>query len=429
MMIASKTIVCQLLIFAICPVVSAQVPLTLQQVLHQVRANSPALRVERFNVNIPQANQVTANLRPNPLLNNQTLFEMNQTPVPGWPTNGTPGLQDRERRQFWLQATKEFDVFNKRPARNRFAEANTTLAVQRVAESERNLLLDAANRYVDAWYAQAQISLLQLAQNNADTMVQLNQVRLRNVAISASDLLRTKLVSEQYKLLLNTTKQELRNRLNQLRFITGSADSVAVTLNDSQLDTTLINRLIDLPIDSLQRLAVAGRTDIRVAQASLETARQNVALQHALARPRNEAGLIWNPQNTILYGGTYVTLELPVYNRNQGGIARSTVLEDQASLLEPFARTRIRLEVENAYQTLVNTHHLLNRYNVISLNADRVLASVQYAYLRGAGTFIDWLQAQRSWFDTRKGYAQAVYSYRQAYIRLLYTTGLISTYP
>ncbi|SOD92455.1 TolC family protein [Spirosoma fluviale] len=414
---------------------SAQTTLTLRQTLQQVRENSPALRVERLNINATQADQITANLRPNPVLNNQTLFQLAQPTGASAPLPGAEGVGvlNRQRRQFWLQATKEFDIHNKRTYRNRFAEANTNLAVQSVAETERGILFDAANRYLDAWYARVQLALLQRAKANVDTLVQLNKVRLKNLVITETDLTRTQLISDQYDIQTRTAQQDVRNRLNELRLVVGVADSINVALNDSIINPAFTNPLslyptVSASADSLLQLAITSRTDVRVAEANLETARRNVDLQQVLAKPRNEAGLIWNPQNSVPYAGVFLTLELPVYSRNQGEIQKSRVLQEQAGQAAALVQTRIRSEVETAYQSFATSRQNIDRYVDIRRDADRVLASVRYAYLRGATTLIDLLQAQTSWFDTQTAYYQALYTHRQNYVRLLYATGQINTY-
>ncbi len=411
----------------------AQAPLTLRQALEQVRANSPALRIERLNVNVAQADQITANLRPNPVLNNQTLFQLSQPA--GLPTDQLTGPLARQRRQFWLQATKEFDIHNKRQYRNRFAEASTNLAVRSVAETERGVLFDAANRFLDAWYARIQLALLQRAKANVDTLVQLNRVRLKDLVISSTDLTRTQLLSDQFDLQTRTARQDLRNRLNELRLALGTTDSITVAMNDSIVDPAFVNAgppgllpVARAGVDSLLRTAVLNRTDVQAAQASLETARRNVDLQRVLAKPRNEAGLIWNPQNAVPYAGVFLTLELPVYARNQGEIQKARVLQDQAEQSARFVQVRFRSEIETAYQSFVSSRQNVDRYVAIRRDADRVLASVRYAYLRGATTLIDLLEAQRSWFDTQTAFYEALYTYRQNYVRLLYATGQISQY-
>ena len=411
--------------------VSAQTPLTLRQTLQQVRTNSPALRVERLNISVAQADQITANLRPNPVLNNQTLFQLSQAnPVPG---ADATGVLSRQRRQFWLQATKEFDIFDKRTYRNRFAEASTNLATRSVTETERGVLFDAANRFLDAWYARIQLALLQRAKANTDTLVQLNKIRLKDLAISSTDLVRTQLLSDQYELQTRTAQQELSNRLNELRLVLGATDSVNVAMNDSIISPAYINPLrlyptVNASPDSLLQLASTTRSDVQVAEANLETARRNVDLQRVLAKPRNEAGLIWNPQNSVPYAGVFLTLELPVYSRNQGEIQKARVLQDQAGQAATFVQARIRSEVETAYQSFMTSRRNVDRYVSIRRDADRVLSSVRYAYLRGATTLIDLLEAQRSWFDTQTAYYQTLYNYRQNYVRLLYATGQINSY-
>ncbi len=431
-MIFRKTII---YLLCICSVVtaSAQTTLTLRQTLQQVRENSPALRVERLNINAAQADQITANLRPNPVLNNQTLFQLQQTPGTLAPGMEGAGVLNRQRRQFWLQATKEFDIHNKRTYRNRFAEANTNLAVRSVAETERGLLFDAANRYLDAWYARIQLALLQRAKANVDTLVQLNRVRLKDLVISSTDLTRTQLISDQYDIQTRTAQQDLRNRLNDLRLVIGSADSINVALNDSIINPAFTNPLslypsVNASADSLMQLAATTRTDVRAAEANLESARRNVDLQQVLAKPRNEAGLIWNPQNAVPYAGVFLTLELPVYSRNQGEIQKSRVLQEQAGQAAALVQRQIRAEVQTAYQSFATSRQNIERYVGIRRDADRVLASVRYAYLRGATTLIDLLQAQTSWFDTQTAYYQALYTHRQNYVRLLYVTGQINAY-
>lgn len=412
---------------------SAQTTLTLRQTLQQVRENSPALRVERLNINAAQADQVTANLRPNPLLNNQTLFQLQQTPGVVTPSGEGVGVLNRQRRQFWLQATKEFDIHNKRAYRNRFAEANTNLAVRSVAETERGLLFDAANRYLDAWYARIQLALLQRAKANVDTLVQLNRVRLKDLVISSTDLTRTQLISDQYDIQTRTAQQDLRNRLNDLRLVVGAADSITVALNDSIINPTFTNPLslyptVSTSADSLLQMAATTRTDVRVAEANIESARRNVALQQVLAKPRNEAGFIWNPQNAVPYAGVFLTIELPVYSRNQGEIQKSRVLQEQAGLAAALVQKQIQAEVQTAYQSFATSRLNIERYVGIRRDADKVLASVRYAYLRGATTLIDLLQAQTSWFDTQTAYYQSLYAHRQNYVRLLYVTGQINAY-
>lgn len=53
--------------------VTAQNNYTLQKALQLAKTNNPILKTEHYNVSIAQSDIITAGLRPNPILNNQTL--------------------------------------------------------------------------------------------------------------------------------------------------------------------------------------------------------------------------------------------------------------------------------------------------------------------------------------------------------------------
>ena len=58
--------------------------------------------------------------------------------------------------------------------------------------------------------------------------------------------------------------------------------------------------------------------------------------------------------------------------------------------------------------------------------SEQIRESVKYSYLKAGTTIIDFLEAQRSWLDTKQQYTDAVFQYRKAYIQLLYSTGTIN---
>jgi len=70
----------------------------------------------------------------------------------------------------------------------------------------------------------------------------------------------------------------------------------------------------------------------------------------------------------------------------------------------------------------------MTKYRNIIEKSETVLQSVKYAYTRGGTTIIDFLDAQRTWFDTQKMYYEALYNYRKNYLQLLSVTGLINQY-
>ena len=97
-------------------------------------------------------------------------------------------------------------------------------------------------------------------------------------------------------------------------------------------------------------------------------------------------------------------------------------VENQLSALEVKVRTEIKIAYENyerQKQNIANFESLLKQSKTI-------LDNVKYSYLKGGTTIVDFLEAQRSWLETQQQYYDTMQSYKQSYIQLLYTTGLIN---
>jgi cobalt-zinc-cadmium efflux system outer membrane protein len=149
-------------------------------------------------------------------------------------------------------------------------------------------------------------------------------------------------------------------------------------------------------------------------------------LQKSKAIPQPELGMIWNPQNSVPYLGFFGTIQLPIWSRNQGEIGKSHVFQQQAEINYQRMELQLRTEVETAYKTFKTYQTNLQRYELLLRESDNVLGTVRYAYLRGATNLIDFLEAQRAWFDTRQNYFETLYNYRKSYIEMLYVTGILS---
>ncbi|MBO9639922.1 MAG: TolC family protein [Siphonobacter aquaeclarae] len=391
----------------------AQTPYSFRKTLDQVRQTNPVLRLQAMDVEATRSDEITAGLKSNPVLNNQTLLQLSSRHLPDG-----GGYLSARNRQFWLQLTKEFDLYGKRERKVRFAKGMTSLSENNLRETSRTVLRDAGLAWVDAWYASVRLDLLLQTQVNLDSLVLLNKVRLRNQVVTTTDLTRTELLAEQNSLQIRTARQNYANQLAQLKLQTGQTDSLQIDLSDPVLTPLLA--------DSLLTFALNQRSDMQVARSGLEAADRNADLQQVLAKPRNEMGTIWNPQNAVPYLGIYLTFELPVFARNQGEIQKSRILQQQAQDLITFTQKRISTELRTALVTLHNHQNTIQKYQQILSQSDKVLASVRYAYLKGATTLVDYLEAQRFWFDTRQTYYDALYEYRKSFVEVLYTSGLIS---
>ena len=414
--IKNLKIICVLCAMSISGTLAAQSFYTLQSAVISAKANSPLLKAEGYNVNFAQSNLITARLHTNPALNNQTLQMTNSKYF-------APGSErfNPLNRQVWWQLTKPFVLPGQRRNRIDVASQNVLLFQKGFGEATRNFSSEVAFQWLNAWILKSRLELLNQAYTNIDSLVKINRARLRNQVITQTDLMRTQLLQEQYRLQIVNNQKDFRNELQRLKFLMGARDSVNVDIN-AAIETTVIPN----DPDSLLAQAMRERTDVQVANLAVQVAQSNIKYQKSLVWPQPELGMIWNPQNTIPYLGFFGTVKVPLFDRNQGEIEKSKFAQRQAEEGVRNAELKLSTEVQAAFQTYQIEKENLKKYEDMLGQSDQVLENVRYAYLRGGTTIIDFLDAQRSWFDIRQLFLDARLSYFQSYIQLLYVTGLIN---
>jgi cobalt-zinc-cadmium efflux system outer membrane protein len=393
----------------------AQTVYTLQQALQTAKSNNPILKREQFNIGISQADITTAQLRPNPILNNQSLQLVQPSRFPenaSW-YNGA-------NRQVWWQVTKPFQLPVQRQNKINFAEQNVRLTEKQYADTERHLFQTVAQKWLDVWTARKQLDLLGTAKSNIDSLANINRLRLKNQVITTTDLSRTELLANQYNIQLKTARQNYQNEIINLKFLMGTADSV-------QIDTTdQFAFAFPSQMDAIVQEALQGRTDIQAIKSTMDVADANIKLQKSNALPTPELGLIFNPQNKVNYMGVYGTIEIPVFSRNQGEIRKSQIVKQQAEQDLRATETQIQTEILTAYKSYQTQKQNVQNFNQLLTQSQTILNSVKYSYLRGGTTIIDFLEAQRSWLDTQQQYYDLLQQYRQSYVDLLNASGMIN---
>jgi cobalt-zinc-cadmium efflux system outer membrane protein len=407
-----------LLLFFICTtgLLSAQSVYSIQSAVLAAKINSPLLKAAGYNVNLAEGNLTTARLHPNPILNNQTLQLIDSKYFP----KGTE-FNNPLNRQVWWQLTKPIVLPAQRRSRIDIASQNVLMFQKGYIDNIRNFASSVAHQWLSAWIIKSRLDLLGQASVNIDSLVNINRARLRNQVITQTDLMRTQLLQEQYRLQISNARKDFRNEIQLLKFLVGSKDSLDVDVN-AAVETTVIPD----NLDTLMNRAMQERPDVQAANMAVLIAQSNIKYQKSLVWPQPELGMIWNPQNTIPYLGFFGTVRVPLFDRNQGEIEKSKFQQLQAE--EGVRNTTLKLstEVNAAFQSYQIEKENLKKYELMLAQSDQVLENVRYAYLKGGTTIIDFLDAQRSWFDTRQLFLNARLSYFQSYIQLLFVTGLIN---
>jgi len=117
--------------------------------------------------------------------------------------------------------------------------------------------------------------------------------------------------------------------------------------------------------------------------------------------------------------GLFFSVPLPVFNRNQGEIARAGSEKEKAARSLTALETTVAGEVASAYEEFESSRQLLIEIerDLLQPTAD-VRTTTTYVYQAGATSLLEVLDAQRAFNDTMDTYFSAQASYRRAQAKL-----------
>ena len=110
-----------------------------------------------------------------------------------------------------------------------------------------------------------------------------------------------------------------------------------------------------------------------------------------------------------------VSIPLPIFNRNQGEIARTGSVITQAQQQQKFVSGQVNTDVRDAWEAVERNERVVKIYEGGTLDAaKRSLEITDYAYRHGAIPLLDLLNAERNYRATELAWRQAVAAYLAA---------------
>jgi cobalt-zinc-cadmium efflux system outer membrane protein len=168
-------------------------------------------------------------------------------------------------------------------------------------------------------------------------------------------------------------------------------------------------------LEELQLKAMQNRPDYRAAQQGVTAANSQYELQKAIGKPDVTVQGNYSHVNGINAATVYSSIPLPIFNRNQGEIARTRFAIAQTQELQKATSDQVMTDIADAYEGLRASDQVVSLYRSSYLDIsqkDRDIAD--YAYKRGAASLFDFLDAERSYRATQLAYRQALAAYLTA---------------
>lgn len=391
--------------------------LTLEQAVAEAMDRNQALLAEKSNIEIARARQITAGLRPNPVVtaSTQTLNLFGAPYSPDSPLGPN---------QFTLHTDLTLETAGKRQRRIGLAGEDLALSEAAFRESLRQLISEIRSSYVDVQLARESLALARQTLESFQKLVSINEARL-----NAGDLAEVELERSRVALLqVSAAEQQARLRLEEakarLRLGLGRKE------DSGDFDVEEAFRDGPAPADPSEALARAlrQRPDLQAQRISVARAEADFRLQRANARPDYTVGAEVSRQWVAGIAGNSmgfsVSVPLPVFNRNQGEIARAERETEQARRRLAAAELAVRTGVATAYQRCLSHGELVRRIEADMLaRARRVLATTRYSYERGEASLVELLDAQRAFNEAMQTYNEARANYARSLLELESATG------
>jgi len=252
---------------------------------------------------------------------------------------------------------------------------------------------------------------------------------------SEFELLRARVEKSNLEPQLVAARTALSITQKTLKSFLGLALDEPITLRTDITDTVAV---MVPPLDSLTSAALHNRPEIK--QAELQKRGYDKAVRIAKGDwlyPNinlNTSYDISASSDDFSLGSRDVTkswtasllLTIPVFDggRTIGEVRKARVDYYQAVLAEQQTQDDIRLEVEQAYDNLIQARAALDLQKETIAQAEEGLRIANLRYESGVGTLLEVLSAQTALTDARTNMAEAIYQYRLAKSALKKATGI-----
>lgn len=390
--------------------------LTIEKLIELGTARRADLLAARQRLVIAEGRLRQARLRPNPTLEAEY---------------GSPRFLGGEAEsEFSVGAAQIFELGGKRARRTAVAEFELAVIRAEVSRYERLAAAEIRTIYTNALAAAGQLDVLEKLIAANEEVVRVTNARLTEGDAAPLDANLVKVETERLKVEAIRTRSELETLMLELKTLIGAE----ITENLRLMPQPERPPRLDLGLSELTEIALKERGDLQAARLGENLGDARIDLAKANAVPNLEGavkytrkkeftdfpaafgGNVADRENELTFG---VTIEIPVFSRNQGEIASAVGEKAQAARQREFLEATIRRDVAVAYRKYRAAAEQLVLYTTQILpRAEANLQSVRAAYGFGEFSVFEVVNEQRRLTENVTGYNQSLRDYFAALAEL-----------
>lgn len=385
--------------------------------LDRVTQKNLGYAAEKYQVNIAEANIVSAGMRPDPEISFEGVDNGEREMQMGYEYGGS------------LDWTLELG--GKRKARIELAKSENELSRHLLADYFRNLQADATLQYLVSLRNKMLYDAQFEAYENMLKIARADSLRFEFGEISRVTARQSKLEAKTIFNEVLQAESEWMNSLSVLAFFMsekpgdtlldprGDFEKFEREFNLNDLIVTAQNNRTDL-LAALQNKTVANKLiDLEKANRKIDLG-LNVGVNHA-TYAHNE--IAPTPAHTPVSAG--VSIPLKFSNKRNSGVKAAQLSYQQSDLSYAQMEQIIAMEITQAYQFYNSMKKQVQQFKEGMLEeAKLILDGKTYSYSRGETSLLEVLDAQRTYNDVQQNYYETLFNYAAALIDLEKAAGI-----
>jgi cobalt-zinc-cadmium efflux system outer membrane protein len=381
--------------------VSDTLRLTSKQVEDLFIKQNLELLAERLSIDIADAMIAQARVWENP--------ELSFGEINFWSSEQTRDGEDippmfgnfGRNTQFSIELTQMVQLGGKRRKLIRMEQTSKDIAIAEFEDVLRNLRLELQESVNELVFTQAFMDVLY---RELDLMTQVVESHKRQAAqgnISRAEVLRFESALQEVESEIYEKFMELNTLQTKLKVLLNVPPTYYLTVIS---ESPQIKDPATISILNLSELAIENRPDLRVFNLQTQHSERELSYERSFRVPDLELSAVYDRAGGVWenYFGVGISMNLPIFDRNQGNIRAARLSIDQNKYLSQQQENIVRHEVMEAYNNYLMAHRfyerITNRENLSTELEAMLDIYVKNLALRNIGIleFLDFIETYKT---------------------------------
>jgi len=314
-----------------------------------------------------------------------------------------------------LGISQLIELGGKRAARSKAVQLDQELALRSFDNSRIKLLSQAAEAFIQLLSAQENLKLKQELLQLSQQVAHIADVQVRVGNVSPLQATKAKISLSSAQIAVRQAERELNIQRKKLASFWAAPEA---TFHSAQGRLDVIQ-----PLPKLAELQTRLNENPDIKRWLTEINKRKAAIEVEQSKAIPDVTLSISGNNYIQENDYNInagfSMELPIFNRNQGNIQFAGHRLKQAQSNYASIENQLRTELNNTYQSLTTAWREINtlKQDVIP-NAEQAFRSAKTGYEVGEFDFLTVLDAQRTLFSVKTQYLQVLTEYHLNQIRI-----------